>query len=88
MPRTDKWWRWVFVVLAVVMPLLVAVSRMYRGMHHPTDVMGAVLLTSLLVPLMWFVVRPNADLAATGTKTETPTEARPATAIGVGTSAP
>jgi undecaprenyl-diphosphatase len=99
-PRTDRWWRWVFVALAIVMPVLVAGSRMYRGMHHPTDVMGAIVLTSLLVPLMWFVIRPNADLAATGTKAETPTEApskmpnetpteaRPGTAIGVGTSAP
>jgi len=87
MPRTHKWWRWVFVVLAVVMPLLVTVSRMYRGMHHPTDVMGAVILTSLLVPLLWFVIRPNADLSATQKTTQTPIEARPGAAIGVGTSA-
>ena len=33
--------RWVHVVawaLAVLLPLTVATSRMYRGMHHPTDV--------------------------------------------------
>jgi undecaprenyl-diphosphatase len=64
MPRTRRWWRWTFVVLAVIMPILVAVSRMYRGMHHPTDVMGAALLTGLLVPLMFLVVRPNADPTA------------------------
>ncbi|MEV4759964.1 phosphatase PAP2 family protein [Micromonospora sp. NPDC049559] len=62
MPRTDRWWRWLSVVAAVVMPLGVALSRMYRGMHHPTDLMGAVLLGTLWVGLLWWVVRPNADL--------------------------
>lgn len=63
MPRTDRWWRWLTVVLAVIMPVIVATSRMYRGMHHPSDVMGAILLTALLVGLLYWVIRPNADLA-------------------------
>ncbi len=33
-------------VIAVAIPLLVALSRMYRGMHHPTDV-GAALLVGI-----------------------------------------
>jgi membrane-associated phospholipid phosphatase len=33
-----------FLVLAVVLPLLVASSRMYRGMHYLTDVLGGVVL--------------------------------------------
>ena len=33
-----------FLVLAFVMPLLVASSRLYRGMHYLTDVLGGVLL--------------------------------------------
>ncbi|GIF09147.1 phosphatase PAP2 family protein [Actinoplanes siamensis] len=53
-------WRWVFPVLAVVMPLGVALSRMYRGMHHPTDVLGACLLSAAWLVTLWFVVRPNA----------------------------
>ncbi|MFY1701200.1 phosphatase PAP2 family protein [Micromonospora sp. WMMA1923] len=61
-PRTDRWWRWVFVALAVVMPVGVAVSRMYRGMHHPTDFMGAIMLTALWIGLLYWVVRPNADV--------------------------
>jgi len=36
--------RWLFVALAVVVPLLVAVSRVYRGMHFVSDVLGGVLL--------------------------------------------
>jgi membrane-associated phospholipid phosphatase len=62
--RTRAWWRWVTVVAAVVMPLLVAISRMYRGMHHPTDVLGGVLLAGLLIPLAYWLVRPN-DLPPT-----------------------
>jgi Membrane-associated phospholipid phosphatase len=28
-------------VLAIAIPILVGISRLYRGMHHPTDVMGS-----------------------------------------------
>jgi membrane-associated phospholipid phosphatase len=35
-------------VLAVVMPVAVGVSRVYRGMHHPTDVVAA-----LVIGLAW-----------------------------------
>jgi undecaprenyl-diphosphatase len=60
--RVRAWWRWVFVALAVIMPAGVAVSRMYRGMHHPTDVLGAAVLTTLWIGLLWWVVRPNAEV--------------------------
>jgi membrane-associated phospholipid phosphatase len=36
--------RWFFGVLAVVVPLIVAGSRVYRGMHHPIDVIAGLLL--------------------------------------------
>lgn len=62
LPRTDRWWRWLFVAMAVIMPVGVATSRMYRGMHHPTDFMGAILLGALWLSLLWWVVRPNADV--------------------------
>ncbi|MBU2666288.1 phosphatase PAP2 family protein [Actinoplanes bogorensis] len=60
MPRVRQWWRWIFPALAVVMPLLVATSRMYRGMHHPTDVLGALLLTACWVGALYVIVRPDA----------------------------
>lgn len=49
--------RWVTVVactLAVLLPVVVAISRMYRGMHHPTDVGSGALVGagSLLVALL------------------------------------
>jgi undecaprenyl-diphosphatase len=41
---TRAWWRWLVVAAAVVAVVLVALSRLYRGAHHPTDVLGSVLL--------------------------------------------
>jgi membrane-associated phospholipid phosphatase len=29
-------------------------------MHHPTDVLGAALLTAAWLAVLWFTVRPNA----------------------------
>lgn len=61
--RVQAWWRWVFVALAVIMPAGVALSRMYRGMHHPTDLLGATVLTTLWIGLLWWVIRPNAEVS-------------------------
>ncbi|WP_326667708.1 diacylglycerol kinase family protein [Streptomyces sp. NBC_01257] len=40
-------WRKVAGFLLLLVPLLVAVARLYRGMHHPTDVLGGLLNGSL-----------------------------------------
>jgi undecaprenyl-diphosphatase len=61
MPRIRQWWRWAFLALAIIMPAGVALSRMYRGMHHPTDLLGASLLTAAWVGLLCWVIRPNAN---------------------------
>jgi undecaprenyl-diphosphatase len=60
--RTDRPWRWLTVALAVIMPVGVAVSRMYRGMHHPTDLLGAIVLSALWIGLLYWVLRPNSDV--------------------------
>jgi membrane-associated phospholipid phosphatase len=37
------WLRWTTIILCLAMPLLVAFSRLYRGMHHVTDVSAGML---------------------------------------------
>jgi membrane-associated phospholipid phosphatase len=59
MARIRQWWRWLFLVPAILTPAGVALSRMYRGMHHPTDVLGALLLAAAWLAVLWWVVRPN-----------------------------
>ncbi|MEV6488051.1 phosphatase PAP2 family protein [Actinoplanes sp. NPDC051633] len=61
--RFQGWYRWLALAPAIVFPLGVALSRMYRGMHHPTDVLGAAILTALWVGLVWWVIRPTATNA-------------------------
>jgi undecaprenyl-diphosphatase len=39
-----RWIRGVFLTIAIVIPIIVATSRMYRGMHHPIDVIAGALL--------------------------------------------
>jgi undecaprenyl-diphosphatase len=55
------WWRWLFLFPAVVMPVLVALSRMYRGEHHPTDVLGSLLFSALWLTVTLLLIDPNAD---------------------------
>jgi undecaprenyl-diphosphatase len=44
-------WRWVAPALAVLLVLVVAAARLYRGAHYPTDV-----LTSALFAGTWLLV--------------------------------
>jgi undecaprenyl-diphosphatase len=54
------WWRWLFLIPAVAMPVLVALSRMYRGEHHPTDVLGSLIFAALWLTATSLLIRPNA----------------------------
>jgi undecaprenyl-diphosphatase len=55
------WWRWLFLIPAIAMPVLVAISRMYRGEHHPTDILGSLLFSALWLTAATILIRPNAD---------------------------
>jgi undecaprenyl-diphosphatase len=84
-PRTRGLWRWLAIATAVLMPALVASSRMYRGEHHPLDVTGGVLLALLWLAAVTVALRPNADLeegdpAAVPEPSLAPTTVPPATA--------
>ena len=64
------WWRWLFLFPAIAMPVLVAISRMYRGEHHPTDVIGSLLFSALWLTAATVLIKPNTDgrsRAAAGT---------------------
>jgi undecaprenyl-diphosphatase len=56
------WWRWLFLVPAIVLPVLVALSRMYRGEHHPTDVLASLLLSALWLTATSLLIKPNAGI--------------------------
>lgn len=61
-PRTRGLWRWLAIAAAVLLPAAVALSRMYRGEHHPLDVAGGILLALLWLTAVTLALRPNADL--------------------------
>jgi undecaprenyl-diphosphatase len=56
------WWRWLFLVPAIVMPVAIALSRMYRGEHHPTDVLGSLIFTALWLTATTLLIKPNEEL--------------------------
>jgi len=62
MGHTKGWWRWLFVALAIVMPVAIALSRMYRGEHHPTDVLGSLIFAALWLTATTLLIKPNAEL--------------------------
>jgi membrane-associated phospholipid phosphatase len=51
-----RWIRALAVVLTVPMPFIVGVARMYRGMHHLTDVIAGVLLGAASVVLVTLIL--------------------------------
>jgi undecaprenyl-diphosphatase len=53
---TRAWWRWLVLAAAVVVVAVVAVARLYRGAHFPTDVLGSVAFAvPWLLVVLWLV---------------------------------
>jgi undecaprenyl-diphosphatase len=86
------WWRWLFLVPAIAMPILVATSRIYRGEHHPTDVIGSLVFAALWIPATYLLIRPGPSRAvdaAAGRHADTSAAPlRSAELTGVGNKAP
>src|SRR6202046_1023024 len=55
------WWRYLFLIPAIVMPVAIATARMYRGEHHPTDILASVLFAALWLTAVTRLVEPNRD---------------------------
>jgi undecaprenyl-diphosphatase len=55
------WWRWLFLIPAIAMPVLVALSRLYRGEHHPTDLLASLLFAGLWLTAATLLIKPNDD---------------------------
>jgi membrane-associated phospholipid phosphatase len=56
----NPWLRRALVVLLVCLPVLVAVGRLYRGMHHPSDIAGSLLNAGLQILLADRLLRATA----------------------------
>lgn len=54
-------WRWLALIPGIAIPALVATSRLYRGEHHPTDVLGSAVLAALWLTATTKVLRPGSE---------------------------
>ncbi|MGX1804244.1 phosphatase PAP2 family protein [Nocardia sp. NPDC055321] len=60
----------VLAAIVLLIPVLVAAQRLYAGAHHPTDVLGSVILAVAWTTISWRVIAP--------TRTRTPRRPEPA----------
>jgi undecaprenyl-diphosphatase len=54
------WWRWLILIPAIAMPVLVALSRVYRGEHHPTDILASLIFAGLWLTATTLLIKPSA----------------------------
>ena len=54
---TRPWLRWGLTVGCILVPFAVATARLYRGMHHPTDVVVGLLNGVVCAVLAWGYLR-------------------------------
>ncbi len=76
-------WRRLAVVVAVLLPVLVAGSRLYRGMHYPSDVIGGGLLGFAWLRVSAFAIFGKVARATSPPGIATPAVPTTPTAAGV-----
>ena len=55
----NRWINVVAVVVCAAVPLMIASSRVYRGMHYPTDVLAGALLGAIWLAVVIFYIRTH-----------------------------
>ena len=55
------WWRYLFLIPAIVMPVMIAVARLYRGEHHPTDILASLVFAGLWLTVTTRFIKPSED---------------------------
>src|SRR5689334_15958477 len=55
------WWRYLFLIPAVVMPVMIILARLYRGEHHPTDILASLLFAGLWLTATTMFIKPSVD---------------------------
>jgi len=53
------WWRYLFLIPAIVMPVMIALARMYRGEHHLTDILVSLLFAGLWLTAATKLITPS-----------------------------
>ena len=43
------------------MPVMIAVASMYRGEHHPTDILASLLFAAFWLTATTLLIKPNGD---------------------------
>ncbi|MEU6688400.1 diacylglycerol kinase family protein [Streptomyces sp. NPDC046832] len=66
-------WRTVVACLLCVLPFLVGLARLYRGMHHPTDVMGGLVNGTLSLLIAGRALLADGAVAGSPAPASTPT---------------
>lgn len=64
-------WRGTLFAAAALTAALVAASRVYRGVHHPTDLLGSLLLAVPWLTATWWALSPAAAARSTPETAET-----------------
>jgi len=60
------WWRYLFLIPAIVMPVMIAVARLYRGEHHPTDILASLVFAGLWLTAATKLIKPSEAGTARG----------------------
>ena len=55
------WWRYLFLIPAIVMPVMIAMARLYRGEHHPTDILASLVFAGLWLTAATKLIKPSED---------------------------